>query len=78
MCLGDRFNHGNSDRELQSIKNEGDTHAFFHLLEDIERVIINHLLIHGIASHWAPHNTDLRHNVFTFQVAVIPRNFPSS
>ena len=28
--------------------------------------------IHEIASHWVLHNTELCHNLFTFQVDVIP------
>ena len=73
MCFGDRFNNRNSNRELHSTKKEGDTHVILqsdNLCEGrpIERVIINHLPIHEIASHWALHSVELCNNLFTFQV----------
>ena len=39
------------NRELQSAKKERDIHVFVRLCDDIDRVIINHLPIHEIASH---------------------------
>ena len=43
-----------------------------NLREGIEKVILNQLPIHEIASHWVLHNTALCHNLFTFQVGVVP------
>ena len=45
--------------------------------EGIEKVILNHLPTHEIASHWVLHNTELCHNLFTFVVGVIPHISPS-
>ena len=44
----------NSKEESPSAKKEGDIHVVLHLCENIEIVIINHLPIYEITSHWAP------------------------
>ena len=68
ICLGDRFNNGKCiviENYSPPRKREIIPSSFTHIHNlhgGIEKVILNHLPIHEIASHWVLHNTELCHN----------------